>query len=196
MRTLKNKQHGTEEFPCGYYSIDKDCPTFHMPLHWHTEFEIILVRTGRFHLTLNGVPHRLYAGDMAFIGGGVLHGGSPEGDDCVYDCVVFDLSLLSRSIENSIITGLLHDHKMITPILSFTDSQEIWETVVHLMDAFKNRKADARRSEGQFCKNTVYFARDMPYSCFFRSYAVLRISSINSSNSFSSGMSINPTAVK
>ena len=145
MRTLKNKQHGTEEFPCGYYSIDKDCPTFHMPLHWHTEFEIILVRTGRFHLTLNGVPHRLYAGDMAFIGGGVLHGGSPEGDDCVYDCVVFDLSLLSRSIENSIITGLLHDHKMITPILSFTDSQEIWETVVHLMDAFKNRKADADR---------------------------------------------------
>ena len=58
------------------------------------------------------------------------------------------------------------------------------------------RQVDARRSEGQFCKNTVYFARDMPYSCFFRSYAVLRISSINSINPFSSGMSISPTAVK
>ena len=30
----------------------------------------------------------------------------------------------------------------------------------------KNPESDARRSEGQFCKNTVYFVRDMPYSCF------------------------------
>ena len=60
----------------------------------------------------------------------------------------------------------------------------------------KKRQVDARRSEGQFCKNAVYFARDMPYSCFFSFYAVLRISSINSINSFSSGMSISPTAVK
>ena len=60
----------------------------------------------------------------------------------------------------------------------------------------KHSDPDARRSEGQFCKNTVYFARDMPYSCFFRSYAVLRISSITSINSFSAGMSISPTAVK
>ena len=145
MRTLKNNRHGTEEFPYEYYFVDKDHPAFHMPLHWHTEFEIILVRTGRFHLTLNGVPHRLYAGDMAFVGGGVLHGGSPESDNCVYDCVVFDLSLLSRCIKDPIIIELLRDRMMITTILSFTDAKEIWETVVRLMDAFKNRKADADR---------------------------------------------------
>ena len=51
-------------------------------------------------------------------------------------------------------------------------------------------------SKGQFCKNTVYLERGMPYSCFFSSYADLRISSIISRSSFSSGMSISPTAVK
>ena len=145
MRTLKNKRHGTEEFPCKYYSVDKDSPNFHMSLHWHTEFEIILVRTGRFHLTLNGVPHRLYAGDMAFIGGGVLHGGRPEGKDCVYDCVVFDLSLLSRSIEDPIITGILRDRLAIKPIVSFTDSRTTWEAVVRLMDSLKNQQTEADR---------------------------------------------------
>ena len=69
LKTLEAKQHGTDEFPCGFYSVDKDHPTFHMPLHWHTDFEIILVRSGRFMLTVNGVSRRLYAGDMAFIGG-------------------------------------------------------------------------------------------------------------------------------
>ena len=63
-------------------------------------------------------------------------------------------------------------------------------------DTEKLQEDDARRSEGQFCKNTVYFARDMPYSCFFSPYALLRISSIISSSCFSSGMLIKPTAVK
>ena len=30
----------------------------------------------------------------------------------------------------------------------------------------KKGKSLARRAKGQFCKNTVYFARDIPYSCF------------------------------
>ena len=42
-------------------------------------------------------------------------------------------------------------------------------------------------SKGQFCKNTVYLERGMPYSCFFSPYADLRISSIISRSLFSSG---------
>ena len=148
MRTLKTmeaKQHGTEAFPCAYYSVNKDYPTFHMPLHWHTEFEIILVRTGRFQLTLNGVPHRLYAGDMAFIGGGVLHGGNPESGDCVYDCAVFDLSLLNKCIENPVMADLSRDRVAITPIQSFTSSRKIWETVTRFMDAAKAQTCEADR---------------------------------------------------
>ena len=34
-------------------------------------------------------------------------------------------------------------------------------------DASKNKSQSlARRAKGQFCKNTVYFARDIPHSCF------------------------------
>jgi AraC-like DNA-binding protein len=75
---------------------------------------------------------------MAFIGGGVLHGGTPEGLDCVYDCAVFDLALLSRSIEDPVIAGILRDRIAIKPVLSFTDSRSTWEAVVRLMDSLKN----------------------------------------------------------
>ena len=145
LKTLESKQHGTADFPCGYYFVTKDYPTFQMPLHWHPEFEILLVRNGRFQLTLNGVTYRLFAGDMAFIGGGTLHGGTPEGDDCVYDCAVFDLSLLNRSIESPVVSGILRDRVVVSPILSFTHSCETWETVVRLMDALKEQNTDADR---------------------------------------------------
>ncbi len=154
LKTLESKQRGTDLFPCGYYAVDKDHPTFHMPFHWHTEFEIILVRSGRFYLTLNGEPHRLFAGDMAFIGSGVLHGGNPGGDDCVYDCAVFDLGLLTRSLENSVLAGLVRDRVTITPILSLTDANTVWETVVRLMDTLKRQNGDADRliSLGLLCE--------------------------------------------
>ncbi len=145
LKTLEDKQHGTDSFPCGYYAVDKEHPTFQMPFHWHPEFEIILVRTGRFQLTLNGETNRLFAGDMAFVGGGVLHGGKPESDDCVYDCAVFDLSLLTRSMENTVITGLIRDRVRITPTLSFTEARKPWETVTRLMDALKDHSTDADR---------------------------------------------------
>ena len=58
LKTLESKQHGTPDFPFGYYRVDKNHPSFHIPFHWHTEFEILLVRSGRFSLTLNNETKR------------------------------------------------------------------------------------------------------------------------------------------
>ncbi len=65
-----------------------------MPYHWHTHYEIMRIISGSFHLTLDNETVTYHAGDVIFITCGVLHGGDPE--DCVYDCIVFDLDMLMK----------------------------------------------------------------------------------------------------
>ncbi len=86
------KQHGSPAFPIQYYYVDEAYPHYEMPLHWHSEFEIIRVKQGRLHLYLNNCEHILESGNMAFIGSGTLHRAYPVG--CVYECAVFDLKLV------------------------------------------------------------------------------------------------------
>ena len=62
-----------------------------------------------------------------------------------------------------------HEHTFVRDgvAYSYADIEDLESFAgIHAED-IEMRKADARRSEGQFCKNTVYFVRDMPYSCFF-----------------------------
>ena len=44
----ENKKHGTDEFPLQYYYVDKNNFQYIMPLHWHNEFEIIHILSGKF----------------------------------------------------------------------------------------------------------------------------------------------------
>ena len=88
----EDRRRGTFDFPIELYFVNKNSPRYQMPLHWHLEYELILVLEGGFSLTLDGKTAVLQAGDSAWIGDGVIHGGAPE--NCVYECVVFDLVTL------------------------------------------------------------------------------------------------------
>ena len=88
------KKRGTFDFPIELYYVDSSSPRYQMPLHWHLEYELILILSGRFHLSLDGKHNVLEAGDSAWISDGAVHGGEPE--NCIYECVVFDLAALLR----------------------------------------------------------------------------------------------------
>lgn len=88
----ENKRRGTFDFPIELYYVDAASPRYQMPLHWHLEYELILIMEGSFELSLDGKSFMLEKGDCAWIGDGVIHGGEPHG--CVYECVVFDLGTL------------------------------------------------------------------------------------------------------
>ncbi len=80
------KKRGTFDFPIELYYVDENEPRYQMPLHWHLEYELILVLSGSFTLSLDGQIVELEKGDCAWIGDGVVHGGTPN--NCVYECVV------------------------------------------------------------------------------------------------------------
>lgn len=85
-------QHGTSQFPFAFYHVDGEHPRYHMPYHWHQEYEIIRILEGTLTLSLDSEEFTSSAGDIFFIHDGVIHGGTP--DHCVYECIVFDLRLL------------------------------------------------------------------------------------------------------
>ncbi len=88
----ENKRRGTFDFPIELYHVNQASPRYQMPLHWHLEYELIYILQGEFRLSLDGRPWAMGAGDCAWIGDGVVHGGVPA--NCVYQCVVFDLGTL------------------------------------------------------------------------------------------------------
>lgn len=94
---LDRRQHGTLAFPVEYYYVDMQHPRYQMSFHWHNEWEILRVLDGSMQISLDHEQHAMKKGDVALIRGGVLHGGEPV--NCVYECLVFDLYGIFRSIE-------------------------------------------------------------------------------------------------
>ncbi len=96
----EKKRHGSADFPIQYYFVNEAHPQYEMQPHWHREFEMIRVISGSFHVFLNNVEYDMRQGDIALVSCGVLHRGEPE--NCVYECLVFDLSMLRRRRDDSL----------------------------------------------------------------------------------------------
>ncbi len=114
----EGKQHGTAEFPFEYYFVEPNNPQYIMNPHWHKEFEIIRVISGNFDVHLGNMGYCLSKGDIMLVECGILHRGEPE--NCVYECLVFDLNMLRRrqnDIINSLITPIINGNNSINRII-------------------------------------------------------------------------------
>ena len=85
-------QHRTGDYPLAWYPVDIHHERYRMPMHWHRETEVIRVGRGQLSLYIDDREVLARAGDVMLIAEGVIHGGDPE--DCVYECAVFDATLL------------------------------------------------------------------------------------------------------
>lgn len=91
----EKRSHGSPDFPIEYYRVDENHPRYVMPLHWHGEFELIRVVSGRLTVYLDNLPYELGAGDILAVNCKVLHRGEPA--KAKYECVVFDPKMLRKS---------------------------------------------------------------------------------------------------
>lgn len=167
MRTLKNfekKQRGTPEFPCTVYRVTKDDPDYRMPFHWHAEYEIVVMRKGSMELSVNDLTYVLSAGDVLFISDGCLHGGTPIGDGCVYDCVVFGSEVLSKVSSVPEIKSILCHGRTVRTFMPSSELPKISETASRLADSLLLEGSDAREL---ICLGTLleFFGEAVAYGC-------------------------------
>lgn len=87
------KQRGTYELPMELYTIDINHPKYEMAYHWHSEFEIIRIISGKLNIRLNRREFTANAGDVVFVNSETVHGAMP--DSCVYECIVLAHEMLS-----------------------------------------------------------------------------------------------------
>lgn len=88
------RTRGRFDFPIEFHHVDCCHPRFHMPYHWHIEYEIVYVLHGGLTLSLNEDTVQARAGDIIFIRDGIVHGGAPLDQETVYECIVFDMKKL------------------------------------------------------------------------------------------------------
>lgn len=91
----ETKEHGTFDFPMEFYHVGPNHPRYEMSYHWHIEYEVIRILKGELLMTVGEDEFTAKAGDLIFVKGGLLHGGIP--DNCVYECIVFNLDSLMTS---------------------------------------------------------------------------------------------------
>ena len=133
----EKKQHGTTDFPVEYYYIDSSHPRYNMPLHWHKEWEIIHIIEGFFTVHADDAVYTARQGDTLLIRDGMLHGGTPQ--DCVYECLLFDLHRLFYSLD--MVKKYLRPiyHQNILPEIYYPAAEfpEIASVISGLFDAYR-----------------------------------------------------------
>ncbi len=173
MRTLKNfekKERGTPSFPCTVYRVLKGDPDYRMPFHWHAEYEIVVVRKGSMELSVNDITYLLSEGDVLFISDGALHGGAPNGDDCVYDCVVFGSEVLSKVSSIPEIKSILCHGRTVKTFIAANEYPRVSEEAKRLADRLLSEESAARElvSLGTLLE---FFGEAVGAGCFTDAYS-------------------------
>ncbi len=140
LKRNEDRPRGTYEFPFEFHHIDASHPRYLMSYHWHVEYEVIRILRGTLTVTLDEKSFTAHANDVIFVNSGILHSGIPE--DCVYECIVFDLNtfLKSNSVCSRYIQEILHQNIMIYH--HFTEKQsDIIACVNSLFHAMSEKAA-------------------------------------------------------
>lgn len=135
----ETRKQGTFNFPIALYHVTPRSPRYFMPYHWHTHYEIIRIISGSFQLTLDSETYTYTEGDVIFVTDGVLHGGTPN--DCIYECIVFDLQILLK--DNHACAKTIHDimdHRIMINVLLSENNSDILPIVRNISHSLTEKK--------------------------------------------------------
>ena len=138
LRYRENRRRGTADFPFEFHHVTRIHPDYIMPLHWHTEFELIRILKGSLLLTVANRDLALREGDFVLIPSNLPHAAIPT--DCEYECIVFDAKYLLGKNDsiNKAVTMLL-EHTIVAQYVFPKDFTVIHDAAWILFDSFASR---------------------------------------------------------
>lgn len=93
----EDKQHGSLDYPVGFYHVTKLSNMYlgQVRWHWHRELELMYVMSGRANFLVNDLSFDLSEGGCLFVNTNTLHAVHPiDGYDCEYVSIVFHMNYL------------------------------------------------------------------------------------------------------
>lgn len=110
----EKRRHGTVELPVGLHKVEYPEGTdMIFYLHWHREFEFLVLTKGNIIFMIEEREYELHVGDCVFVNSNLLHSAkTADGHACSFFAVVFSYELL----EDDIHSGFAK--KYIRPVLS------------------------------------------------------------------------------
>ena len=124
----ETKSHTAADFPYNTYicSIPADFPS--VPLHWHSELELIVIKKGRGIVSVDLQKQEVASGDIALIRPGRLHSIERDGGHTMeYENIILKPELLISGENdlcavrfiNPLMEGAIPSETFLTPALSF-----------------------------------------------------------------------------
>lgn len=110
----EKRRHGTVELPVGLHKVEYPEGTdviFY--LHWHREFEFLVLTKGNIIFTIEEREYELHVGDCVFVNSNLLHSAKTvDGRACSFFAIVFSYEVLEDDIHSAFAK------KYIRPVLS------------------------------------------------------------------------------
>lgn len=95
MKTRENRRHSTALRPYSYYECRIPELYMSVPMHWHSELELIRIKQGGGEFICGGQKVRAKEGEFLLIPPNMLHATYPDGEQrLVYDALVFSPVML------------------------------------------------------------------------------------------------------
>lgn len=124
----EDKTHTSSEFPYNTYLCSIPLDFIHVPLHWHNELELIVIKKGSGIVSVDFCRKTVSSGDIIFILPGQLHSISQKPDCSMeYENILLDPSMLTAG-ENDLcatqyilplMEGQMASDIFLTPVLPY-----------------------------------------------------------------------------
>ena len=124
----ETKSHTTSEFPYNTYLCSIPMDFSHVPLHWHEELELIVIKKGRGIVSVDFHKRTVTSGDIILIRPGCLHAiGQDQGHSMEYENIIMKPDLLTsgkddicaREFIDPFMKGKMAYETFLTPAVSF-----------------------------------------------------------------------------
>lgn len=133
-------QRGSIVFPVQYSLCNTVNPYYDLPLHWHEEFEIIHVISGKYTIFIADHEETLSKDDICIIPGKIIHGDGANRGDCLFESVVFDIDLLRQHSysPDTFISDIINTNIYITNVIPAAN-KEICSIMNKLFETIKTK---------------------------------------------------------
>lgn len=124
----ETKSHTAEEFPYNTYLCSIPLDFSLVPLHWHTDLELIVIKKGRGIVSVDLRRQTVSSGDIVFIRPGQLHSISQDGSHSMeYENIILkpdllisgDKDLCANRFITPLTEGTITAYTFLTPALSY-----------------------------------------------------------------------------